>query len=183
MFDTCEPVLATVVDLCEVSLLESSSFPSDEAASDETIRDRQRNAGKYFVVMKGRNSSEVIGFVNGTCIEGETITHESMTDHNPDGRTLVIHSVTVSSNHRRKGCGMHLLKKYVKYVTEFCPEVQLILLLSKAYLLRFYLSCGFQLVSLSPVHHGQVSGKFCSRLLESEMKFDETHNPNLGKLV
>jgi ribosomal protein S18 acetylase RimI-like enzyme len=163
MFDTCESVLATVVDLSKVSLLESTSFPSDEAASEETIRDRQRNAGKYFMVMKRKNSSEVIGFVNGTCIEGETITHESMTDHNPDGRTLVIHSVTVSSNHRKKGCGTHLLKKYVKYVTEFCPEIQLILLLSKAYLLRFYVSCGFQLVSLSPIHHGQVSRNFFSK--------------------
>lgn len=169
MFEACEPVLATVADMCEVSALESSSFPSDEAASDETICSRQRNAGKYFVVMKGKHSSEVIGFVNGTCIEGETITHESMTDHNPNGKTLVIHSVTVSSNHRKKGCGTTLLQKYVKYVTEFCPEIHLILLLSKAYLLRFYVSCGFQLVSLSPVHHGKVRRRFCSKLLESEM--------------
>lgn len=150
-------VMATVGDLCEVSALESSSFPSDEAASDETIRIRQQNAGKYFIVIKCQDSPEVIGFVNGTCIEGETITHESMTEHFPAGQTLVIHSVTVSLNHRRKGCGTTLLKNYVKYVTEFCPEIHSILLLSKAYLLRFYVSCGFQLVSLSPVHHGNVS--------------------------
>lgn len=157
MYDTNELVLATVADMCEVSTLESSSFPSDEAASDQTIRERQQVAGKYFLVMKGTNSSEVIGFVNGTCIEGETITHESMTDHNPDGKTLVIHSVTVSSRHRKEGCGTRLLKKYVEYVTDCCPEIHLILLLSKAYLLRFYVSCGFQLVCLSPVHHGKVS--------------------------
>ena len=140
----------------EVSALESSSFPSDEAASDETIRDRQKVAGDFFYVIKNE-ATNVVGFVNGTCIEGETITHESMTEHRPKGTTLVIHSVTISPVGRRKGLGSLMLKNYLTAIGRNSPSIRKILLLSKAYLLRFYVSCGFSLVGLSPVEHGNVS--------------------------
>jgi N-acetylglutamate synthase-like GNAT family acetyltransferase len=84
-----------------------------------------------------------------------------MTEHVPEGTTLVIHSVTISPSNRRNGLGTIMLKKYVRYIAEECLEIDKILLLSKAYLLGFYVSCGFLLVSLSPVEHGKVN--ICDR--------------------
>ena len=148
---------ATAKDLDAVSTLESSSFPPDEAASDATIRVRQAVAGKYFVVIKENSARDCFGFINGTCITGDTVTEESMTEHVDEGKTLVIHSVTVSPECRRDGVGSSMLRRYVAQIAANCPEIARILLLSKAYLLGYYLSCGFQLVGLSPVEHGEVT--------------------------
>jgi N-acetylglutamate synthase-like GNAT family acetyltransferase len=148
--------LASILDIDKVSQLELSSFPADESASPETVRDRQQNAGKYFIVAKDEESGEITGFINGTCIEGNCITHESMLEHHPEGNSLVIHSVTVSAVSRRKGLGSTMLKWYIAFTARECPEIRKVLLLSKAYLLHFYVSCGFSLIGLSSVEHGNV---------------------------
>lgn len=148
---------ATVDDLGVVSRLESSSFPADEAASPETIRVRHNVAEKYFCVIKKADVIDCIGFINATCIVGETVKEESMTDHAPEGKSLVIHSVTVSPEYRRGGVGSAMLKSYVNRIATDCPEIERLLLLSKAYLLGYYVSCGFQLIGLSSVKHGEVN--------------------------
>jgi ribosomal protein S18 acetylase RimI-like enzyme len=144
-------------NLIEVIKLETESYPPDEAASGETIKLRQQTASKYFTLITEIGSDILLGFINGTCIIGNKITHESMTDHVPEGTTLVIHSVTISPISRRKGLGTIMLEKYIRYIAEECPEIDRILLLSKGHLLGFYVSCGFLLVGLSPVEHGQVN--------------------------
>ena len=149
---------ASALDIEEISKLELSSFPADESASPETLLDRQQNAGKYFVVAKDEQSGAITGFINGTCIEGSCITHESMLEHQPNGNSLVIHSVTVSPSSRRGGLGSTMLKWYVALIARECKEIRKILLLSKAYLLHFYVSCGFRLIGLSSVEHGNVRG-------------------------
>jgi ribosomal protein S18 acetylase RimI-like enzyme len=144
-------------NLTEIIKLETESYPPEEAASGETIKLRQQTASKYFTLITEIGSDILLGFINGTCIIGNKITHESMTDHVPEGTTLVIHSVTISPISRRKGLGTTMLKKYVRYIAEECPEIDKILLLSKGYLLGLYVSCGFLLVGLSPVEHGKVN--------------------------
>ena len=172
---------AKAKDLDVVSLLEWTSFPPDEAASDETIKVRQAVAGKYFIVIKedDADATDCFGFINGTCIIGDTVTEESMTEHVPEGKTLVLHSVTVSPNNRRGGVGSSMLKRYVTRIAEECPEITRLLLLSKAYLLRYYASCGFSLVGLSPVEHGEVIGKkkslYCTNSFQDEVKAHKIH--------
>jgi ribosomal protein S18 acetylase RimI-like enzyme len=160
-------------DVSRVAELEANSFPYDEAASEETIRKRQSTAGKYFFVIKAKDSDKCLGFINATCIVGETITHESMTEHVAEGKTLVIHSVTISLECRRKGVGSFMLKDYVNRIARDCREISKILLLSKAYLLRYYVSCGFSLVGLSPVEHGKVRKLiyFTCSLSDTNVKF------------
>ena len=148
---------ATVEDLGVVSILESCSFPADEAASAETISDRYKGAGKFFWVIKKIGVSDCIGFINATCTMGETVNEESMRDHLPEGKSLVIHSVTISQEYRRCGVGSAMLKNYINRIAADRPEITRLLLLSKAHLLGFYLSCGFQLVGLSSVNHGEVN--------------------------
>jgi hypothetical protein len=42
-------------------------------------------------------------YVCGTCSSSSSLTHESMSTHEPDGRLLCIHSVAVQQQHRRQG--------------------------------------------------------------------------------
>jgi ribosomal protein S18 acetylase RimI-like enzyme len=138
----------------EVADLEAESFPADEAASPETIQFRIANAGKYFFTYRNREG-ELAGFVNGTCIVGLTLLHDSMTNHEPTGRTLVIHSVTVRESLRRHHLGTAMLKEYILKMKDEL-SIDYILLLSKAHMLSFYVNCGFQINKLSDVSHGQV---------------------------
>jgi len=78
-----------------------------------------------------------------------------MSQHESSGRTLVIHSVTISPAERRKGLGSVMLRKYVEKMVESI-SVDKILLLSKSDMLTFYVNCGFKLIRLSDVAHGQV---------------------------
>lgn len=147
---------ATLADAEEIAILEAASFPADEAASPEAIRTRIVEAGDFFWTFRRTNAPDVlVGFVNGTCITTNKIHHESMSQHESGGRTLVIHSVTISANERRKGLGSAMLKKYIQKMTAN-TSVDKMLLLSKSDMLTFYVDCGFKLIRLSDVAHGQV---------------------------
>lgn len=68
-------------DAKEVTELEISSYDEADAASPETIEFRLQKAGPYFAVLFDTKSNEMIGFINGTCCNGATLEHESMTTH------------------------------------------------------------------------------------------------------
>ncbi len=156
----CSLERATADDCGTIFDLESSSYPEDEAATLEGITMRQKCATKYFMVSRQRAVDGTVGlagFINGTCILTDTIHHESMSEHQPTGNVLVIHSVTVAPHMRRMKLGSTMLKEYVQTLLKDSPEIHRILLLSKGYLLRFYQDCGFSLVGLSPVEHGKES--------------------------
>lgn len=156
MHESCSLHLAQSNDVEDITDLETASFPADEAASRETIEYRLASAGKYFYSYRNLAlNNELVGFVNGTCIADDCICHESMTNHDKSGRCLVVHSVTIKSTYRRHGLGTTMLKAYVqKMIGE--ASIDCILLLSKANMVPFYLACGFQVVRLSGVEHGQV---------------------------
>lgn len=134
--------------------LELASYPQDEAASPEKIHYRVEEAGNYFLVAK--LDTQVVGFINGTCIQGKRITHSSMSTHDSAGRTLVIHSVVTHSSYRRKGLAAWMIENYLKYLRKE-NLVDDVLLLCKSKLMPLYLSAGFQFSRISDVVHGQVS--------------------------
>lgn len=147
---------ATFTDAEVIAVLEAASFPPDEAASLDAIRARITEAHDFFWTFHRTSAPEaLVGFVNGTCITTNKIHHESMSQHESSGRTLVIHSVTISSAERRKGLGSLMLRKYIEKMTAN-THVDKVLLLSKSDMLTFYVNCGFQLIRLSDVTHGQV---------------------------
>lgn len=148
---------ATIAEADAIEILEASSFPADEAASLDAIRARITEASQFFWTFRKVDSPDIIGFVNGTCITTNKIHHESMSQHEATGRTLVIHSVTISANERRKGLGSIMLKKYTQQLAKN-TSIDKILLLSKSDMLTFYVNCGFKLIGLSDVAHGQVCG-------------------------
>lgn len=141
----------------EISALEAASYPSDEAATPEKIRHRLEHAAAFFYLLRSKQASgDLVGFINGTCTTHSTIHHDSMSTHEPSGRSLVIHSVVIAPPFRRQKLAVHMLSLYLQtlHKNSLCDQV---LLLSKAALLPLYLQCGFQVRRLSPVQHGEVS--------------------------
>jgi ribosomal protein S18 acetylase RimI-like enzyme len=124
---------ATSDDIPRCFDIESSSYPSDEAATLESLTNRHKYAGEYFVlctitsttITKGSESEEsqeqeqkekeketILGFICGTrCNE---FTEESMSEHNKDGRLLAVHSVVIDEQYRRKGIASKMMKRYVR---------------------------------------------------------------------
>ena len=136
--------------------LETSSFPPDEAADDDSIRLRLREAGDFFYALKERATGQLLGFINGTCITGPELEHDSMTSHVANGPILVIHSVTVEKSHRRKGLAIYMLHKYISYMKKR-GELREIRLLTKPLMMNLYIKAGFKIVGLSPIVHGAES--------------------------
>ena len=88
--------------------LEAASYPADEAATLENLQLRAEVAGEYFWGVSEGSALE--GFICGTLTCGDTLTEESMSAHDPAGKTLCIHSVVVAEERRRLGLGSAMLK-------------------------------------------------------------------------
>lgn len=83
-------------------------------------------AGEFFLVaIKQQNGTDaVVGFVCGTLLAGEELSHESMSRHDPCGSTLCIHSVCVEASQRRQGIAGKMLQAYLSMVPQVSPEVK-----------------------------------------------------------
>jgi ribosomal protein S18 acetylase RimI-like enzyme/uncharacterized protein YciI len=161
---------AAASDIVRCFEIESASYPSDEAATMESLINRQKYAGDYFLMctttmtLSGDESEEesIVGFVCATrCHE---FTEESMSElHDPTGRFLAIHSVVIDEDYRRNGFASKLLKTYVRNVLEAekllepgaSAPIESIVLISKQHLLGFYVRCGFRVNRPSPIVHGK----------------------------
>ena len=96
-----------------------------------------------------------MGYTCGTLTAAETLTHESMSKHDPEGHTLCIHSVCIAAESQRKGIARRMLQAYVAYVQQTCPQIRSLQLICKQHLISLYTSAGFTLVGPSPIVHGQ----------------------------
>ncbi len=112
-------------------------------------------ANPYFRVLKS-DSGEILGFINGTLSDRDIIDHDTMASHVPEGRMLVVHSVTVRESQRRLGIGSGMLSEYMRYIIAERTEVLRVGLLSKQPLVPFYEAAGFASRGLSSVEHGKV---------------------------
>jgi len=133
--------------------IESSSYPSDEAASLSSLEYRQSNASPYFQLLVIDDA--IVGFVCATrCNQFD---EESMSTHSDTGCLLAIHSVVIREEYRRKGLGTQMLKRYLETIEDenIDGSIQSIVLLAKSNLLGFYVSCGFQVNRPSPIVHGK----------------------------
>ncbi|KAG7387957.1 hypothetical protein PHYPSEUDO_013355 [Phytophthora pseudosyringae] len=149
-------LLTEEADIRRVAAMEAASYPVDEAATESGVRFRQKNAGPFFWVgyLSNGESETLVGFVNGTLTARDELDDESMSQHDPLGSLLCIHSVVVDQAFRRRGLATQLLKRYVAMILDSQPQVKRVMLLAKAYLVGFYVSCGLSVTRLSPVVHG-----------------------------
>ena len=167
-FRPCSPE-----DLPAVAEMEANSYPPDEKASPEALAFRQQNANEFFLVGMRMSDTErhreaatetgdasasaadaLVSYVCGTLTTGTTLTHESMSEHDPSGTTLCVHSVVTCGSSRREGIGTKTLRAYCRWVATRYEEIDVILLLCKKHLIGFYEGAGFKMVGESSVVHG-----------------------------
>ena len=173
--------LATAEDIPTCYEIESSSYPSDEAATLESLKYRQKDATDYFLLCCTKDGTEeeiLLGFCCATRCEEFTEESMSPSNHNADGRLLAIHSVVIRDDYRRRGIATRLLKSYLHHIHEinyipYMPTnhdddgkaeadatpkkspIDSIVLLAKSDLLGFYVQCGFTVNRPSPIIHGK----------------------------
>ncbi|BGP51237.1 hypothetical protein JCM10450v2_007166 [Rhodotorula kratochvilovae] len=134
--------------------IETAGFPEDEAASLESLRTRQRDAGDFFLGAYTRSPArQLVGYVCATCTASSTLTHEAMATHDPAGAYVGIHSVCVDQAHLRKGIASALLKEYLVRL-EANDRVKGARLIAHEELIPLYQRAGFTLDGPSEIVHG-----------------------------
>lgn len=69
-------------DFTRIAELEVASYDVDDAASPDTIQFRMKESKDYFyVLLNESNNNKIIGFINGTCCNGDKLKHETITQH------------------------------------------------------------------------------------------------------
>ncbi|ORZ16217.1 acyl-CoA N-acyltransferase [Absidia repens] len=148
---------ATLADLDVITDLEARSYTSDEAATKENICLRIKNSQKAphpeLLFLVARQASTVVGFLCTTLADTDLVTEESMSQHAPSGKTVCLHSVCVSPEHRHQGIATSLLKHWIN-MHRTARLYRRIALLSRPTLVSFYCAVGFQKIGLSPIVHG-----------------------------
>ena len=136
-------------------LTENLAYPADEAGSYAAFAYRQSVAPSLFLGafdQSTNNEKRLIGFICSTLSRSESLTHESMTVHDPEGKTICIHSVCVDPGHQRQKIGSALLKEYIKRWMD--GPYDGISLIAHEELIKFYAAVGFKLIGESEVVHG-----------------------------
>jgi len=143
--------------------LEEAGYPPEEAASLQTFQYRQLRAPDLFlgaytsIPSQSKADRKLIGYVCSTLSPDTTLTHDSMSAHVPGTSSICIHSVCVSSEYRRKGVALGLLKEYVSRLEKAKQNgapYERILLISHNDLIGLYEKAGFESLGLSAVVHG-----------------------------
>ncbi|KAJ3277065.1 hypothetical protein HDV01_000117 [Terramyces sp. JEL0728] len=139
-----------VRDIYEAYELESQCYPEDEAASIETMTSRFKQAPDLFYGAFLDN--ELIGLVMATATQSKSITKESMTLHDPNGRIICIHSVCTHPDYRKLGLASKMLQNYIDILREW--RQKRVSIIVHEYLVPFYTKLGFKVRGVSDIVHG-----------------------------
>lgn len=146
-------------DVADAHTIELAGYPKDEAASLEAFRYRQREAPELFLgaYLPDESGRKLVGYVCATTSRSPSLTHESMSTHEP-GPSVCIHSVCIAPDHRRKGVGLALLKEYLSRL-ESQPDrlgyqLERVLLITHEDLRSLYEKAGIEWAGESAVVHG-----------------------------
>lgn len=168
MMSTLSDVIFDLVsadDLEDAIKIEQEGYPPDEAASIDTFRLRQSQAGNLFLgAYAGNNGASdtrkrrIVGYVCATLSPEKTLSHSSMSTHVPGAESVCIHSVCVDAAYKRRGLGLALLKEYIARLEKACAEdgapYERVLLIVHEDLRVFYEKAGFEWLGKSEVKHG-----------------------------
>ena len=143
----------TLDDLDKIAASEEEGYPADEMADKNTLKNRMEGANSYFKKNVNEDGN-LVGFVCGTLSSSDVLTEDSMYGHAPEGSHLCIHSVCTLPIFQKQGHARRGLCAYLEAIAKD-KQVTKISLIAKEHLVSFYKSCGFELVGLSSVVHGE----------------------------
>lgn len=146
---------ASLEDLDDVVRIEKICFPRSEAATRESFEGRLKAFPESFFVAE--LDGKMLGFINGSVIEGEIIRDEFYSDisfHNPAGDYQSVFGLDVLPEYRGKGIAATLMQGMIeaarkagrKGVTLCCKEKKI----------SYYEKFGFVAIGKSDSQHGNA---------------------------
>ena len=140
-------------DLDECFLVETAGFPSEEAASRDTIQLRIDRFPEGFLVAEV--GGKVVGILNSAATDQTDLGDEELKQfvgHDPAGRNLVVFALAVLPRYRKQGIARQLMSRFVEEARARGKES--ILLMCKQHLIAYYERMGFVHAGLSKSTHG-----------------------------
>ncbi|KAI8149319.1 acyl-CoA N-acyltransferase [Fennellomyces sp. T-0311] len=146
---------ATLADLDAIADNEARSYHPDEAASRNQMENRIKYASEcdpnlFLVAWQG---TTLAGFVCTTLSTAPLITDESMKTHEPNGKTVCLHSVCTNPDVRRQRVATRLMTHWIQLLRD-SKKYDRIALISRSSLIGLYESVGFKYIGKSDVVHG-----------------------------
>ncbi len=146
---------ANINDLDAVTLVESESFPKEEAARREDFEKRLKIYPNHFWVLE--LDGRIISLINGMITNDETKHDELLENpqlHNENGKWLIVFGVATSPDYRKKGYAKALMNKVIEDTK--LEKRKGIVLICKDELISFYEQFGFVYEGVSSSTHGGV---------------------------
>lgn len=144
---------ANIEDLNEIIRIESICFPSEEAASEEVIKERFAAFSENFLVAVEDN--KIVGFINGCTTDKASLPDKLYHDvklHNPNGKFQTVFGLDVLPQYRNKGTASELLKSFIDLSKKRGKSGMV--LTCKDYLVHYYEKFGFKHEGVSNSSHG-----------------------------
>ena len=96
--------------------IEQICFPSNEACSEKSMKERTENAFETFVVAVDKETGKIAGFLNGVATDEEVVRDEFFTDitlHDPNGKNIMLLGLDVLPEYRHQGLAREIMNRYV----------------------------------------------------------------------
>ena len=141
-------------DLDAVTKVEEICFPSEEAASLESLKKRIETFPESFFVAETA-PGEIIGFVNGCVINDTVIQDVFFKDaalHNPQGAYQSIFGLDVIPGYRNHGIAAQLMNHIIE--TSKAAGRKGVILTCKRRLIHYYEKFGYKNMGVSESVHG-----------------------------
>lgn len=142
-------------DLTACHTIEANCFPPCEAAWTSSLRNRIEQYPEGFLVAE--HEGQVIGQVNSGSTHKDDITDEEfkqLIGHDPDGKNIVIFSLSVLPEHQKRGVADRLMTGFINQARDLGKAK--VLLLCKDDLVAYYARHGFVDNGPSASSHGDA---------------------------
>ena len=148
---------ATIDDLEKIVAVEAECFPSAEAATKDSFRERLLHYPSHFILML--DGDRIVAFVNGMVTDKPDLTDEMYDNadlHNENGEWQMIFGVDTVPEYRNHGYAGELIKQFIDEAHS--QNRKGLVLTCKEHLLRYYSKFGFvsEGITDKSVHGGVV---------------------------
>ena len=142
----------TPADLKQVTALEASCFPPEEAAGEAVFAFRIATFPERFFVAE--EDGEILGLVNGCASDLPAIEDRLFgpEGHEPEGKNQMIFGLAVLPQRQKQGIGSALLYRMIDFARE--KRMEQVILTCKAEKRSFYEKFGFVCQGVSRSAHG-----------------------------